>query len=171
MTFIPEEERERVKHIGNPARLIADARRFIQSNQLSLADLYLNRALEVSPNNIEAIDLDGFVKYFLGDYKSCKEMNERALKLDPDHTYAYKGLGLALAKMGQVEEGIQSLRKAIELTDINFMDPYYDLAVVFYEHNRFDEALQVLEEGRAKSRDFTIKSDDFYQMLIKRKAS
>jgi len=51
-----------------------------------------------------------------------------------------------------LEKGIEYLRKAIALSDENFTDPYYDLAVLLYENGRKEEALEVLEEGRKNTR-------------------
>jgi Tfp pilus assembly protein PilF len=42
-----------------------------------------------------------------------------AIKLDPKHAYAYKGLGLAYAQQNKLKEAIESFRKSLEL------NPYY----------------------------------------------
>jgi len=66
----------------------------------------------------------------LGNYLDAKKANEEALKINPDSAYANKGMGLSLGRLGELEKGIEYLRKAIALSDENFTDPYYDLAVL-----------------------------------------
>jgi len=88
----------------------------------------------------------------LGNYLDAKKANEEALKINPDSAYANKGMGLSLGRLGELEKGIEYLRKAIALSDENFTDPYYDLAVLLYENGRKEEALEVLEEGRKNTR-------------------
>jgi len=63
-----------------------------------------------------------------------------------------QGNGSVFRKTGRIGKGIEYLRKAIALSDENFTDPYYDLAVLLYENGRKEEALEVLEEGRKNTR-------------------
>jgi tetratricopeptide (TPR) repeat protein len=101
----------------------------------------------------------------LGNYLDARKANEEALKINPESAYANKGMGLSLGKLGEVDKGIEYLRKAIALSDENFTDPYYDLAVLLYENGRKEDALQVLEEGRAKYQSFESISKDLYEIL------
>jgi len=94
-----------------------------------------------------------------------EKANEEALKINPDSAYANKGMGLSLGRLGELEKGIEYLRKAIALSDENFTDPYYDLAVLLYENGRKEEALEVLEEGRKKYKSFIDTSKDLYDIL------
>jgi ATPase subunit of ABC transporter with duplicated ATPase domains len=72
-----------------------------------------------------------------------------------DSVYANKGMGVTLAKLGQVEEGLEYLRKATRMTDADYMYPYYDLALTLIEHNRNDEARSVINEAKAKTPKFS----------------
>jgi len=40
-------------------------------------------------------------------------------------------MGLSLGRLGELEKGIEYLRKAIALSDENFTDPYYDWLFCF----------------------------------------
>lgn len=77
-----------------------------------------------------------------------------------------KGLGVSLAKLGHVEEGVKALRKAIAFAASDFMDPYSDLAVIFLESNRAQEAVEILEQGRIRSADFQATSEELYQHCL-----
>jgi len=83
----------------------------------------------------------------------------------PNAVYALKGKGLCLSRLGSPEEGITLLRKAAALTDESFMDPYLDLAIVLTETGRQSEALSVIEQGRKKSAQFAVQSQQLYQQL------
>jgi hypothetical protein len=45
------------------------------------------------------------------------------------------------------------------------MDPYFDLAVVLSETGLKDEALSVIEEGRKRSEQFAVQSQELYRKL------
>jgi len=88
----------------------------------------------------------GFVCFFLGDYLATETYCRRALAIKPDHAYACKGLGLALARQGHVDEGVQSLERSIALAP-EWVDSYWDLAVALLEAGRPDEALHTVERA------------------------
>lgn len=79
----------------------------------------------------------------LGNYHEARKINEDILKAHPNDVYATKGLGLCLSRLGEPEEGIEYLKKAI-LLDENYLDPYYDLALVLMENGKQEEALTVI---------------------------
>ncbi len=106
----------------------------------------LEAALADDPTHLRALDLAGFVLFFLGRFADAEAMCRRAIAIDPDHAYARKGLGLCVARQGRVDEGVASLRRAIALKPAWF-DPYWDLGVVLRDAGRPGEAREVLEEG------------------------
>jgi len=75
-------------------------------------------------------------------------------------------LGLSLVKKGEKEVGIKHLETAIQLAKNDFLDPYYDLALVYYQHNEYKKAMEVLDKGRNKSRDFIETSDELYDLIL-----
>ena len=107
----------------------------------------------------------GFVAYQLGDYAGCRDLNEKALAREPLNAYAMKGLGLALVRLGLVEEGIARLRERLRHSPPSFLDPYHDLALVLVEENRLLEAREVLEEGRARDDGFRRESEALMQFV------
>ena len=65
----------------------------------------------------------------------------RYLLRRPDHSFATHKLGLSLLASQQREEGVQALRRAVEL-DPEFRGGHYFLAAVLAEDGRFQEALR-----------------------------
>ena len=93
--------------------------------------------------------------------------NKSVLDIKPDDAYANKGYGLSIARLGQIEEGIKYLKLAIKNTTKDFLDPYFDLSVIYFENERYQEAIDTLEEGRKISAEFKRTSEDFMNHLIK----
>ena len=78
---------------------------------------------------------------------------------------AYARKGIVLQKLGNIDEGISYLIKSIENSDESFLDPYHDLAVVYYENGRISDAKDILDKGRSKSQRFKEQTDDFCKIL------
>jgi radical SAM protein with 4Fe4S-binding SPASM domain len=147
------------------ADLAAKAGMFAKRGSFQLAELLLARALSRDPRNIELLNLYGYVSFKLNNFTDAQKANQAVLELDPNNAYAHKGMGLTLSRLGKVEEGIAFLQKAVALADDDFLDPYYDLALILYENQRKEEARRVLEEGRKKSAGFIETSRDLYRLL------
>ncbi|MDQ2087807.1 radical SAM protein [Herbivorax sp. ANBcel31] len=146
--------------------LIEKAKKFCENDNFQLAQIVLSKAIEKEPDDLELLKFYGFISFMLENYEDAKTVNGKVLKKAPDDAYANKGMGLSLWKLKDVEEGIKFLERAISLSDENFTDPYFDLAVLLSQNNRKEEALKVLNEGRKKYKSFVEKSDDFYNYLI-----
>jgi radical SAM protein with 4Fe4S-binding SPASM domain len=146
-------------------RLSARAHRAADLGLFEIADRCLRRALEMAPADPGLLELAGYVSFRIGDWERCRRLNEGILARDPENRYALKGLGLALARLGSIDRGIAALRRAVELSDRDFMDPYHDLAVVLCEQDLLAEAMTVLEAGRELSDDFRRSSDGLYQAV------
>jgi len=85
------------------------------------------------------LDNLGYVYYRLGRPSDALECCRLALELSPEHAYAFKGQGVCLAQIGQVEAGIASLLRAIQC-EPNFFDAYHDLAVVLMQSGHPEKA-------------------------------
>ena len=128
------------------ATIIEQVRAAITEHSLGDAREKINQGLALVPDDLTLLDLGGFVCFFLGDYLATETYCRRALALRPDHAYACKGLGLALARQGHVDEGVQSLERSIALAP-EWVDSYWDLAVALLEAGRPDEALHAVERA------------------------
>jgi radical SAM protein with 4Fe4S-binding SPASM domain len=124
------------------ARTAATASRFEEAHRL------LTKALALCPTDLAVLDLLGFVCFFLRDYQAAEKYNRAALAQKPDHAFAHNGLGLSLARQGQLEQGKASIERAIALAP-GWYDPYHDLAVVLAEAGLRDQARAMLDRGAA----------------------
>jgi len=156
---------EQLSKISDVSIMMEKARKFADNNSFQLSEILLDKVLKILPDDEHALKLCGYVTFMLGNYSDCKAVNERLLKINPNDAYTNKGYGLSIARLGEVDRGIEHLRKSIELSEPDFMDPYHDLAVVLCENGRFAEAINILEKGRDLSTDFVEQSDELYSYL------
>lgn len=128
-------------------KLLDDATVAAQNQQLEVAAQALDQVLDQEEDNLRALDLYGFVRFFQGRFAEGEAFCRRAIEASPQHAYAHKGLGLNLAKQGKLDEGVEWLQKAIALKP-EWVDPYWDLSVVLYEAKQYDQAQQILARAQ-----------------------
>lgn len=136
----------KIENYANQEELFPKALGFAQDGHLQEASAILEHLLKNKPNDEDILALTGYVNFFIGNYTRAKEVNEEILKQKPTHSYANKGLGLTLHKMGQSQKGIEYIKKAIEYAPDDFPDPYYDLAFVYQEIGELDNARKINAE-------------------------
>jgi radical SAM protein with 4Fe4S-binding SPASM domain len=134
------------KEPADASGLLACGREAAQARRFDEARRLLERAIAREPTLLPALDLLGFVCFFLRDYQAAEQYNRRALSLDPDRPFALNGLGLSLARQGKLEEGKDAIERAIARAP-RWSDPYNDLAVILAEAGRKDEACAALARG------------------------
>ncbi|MFD2233635.1 radical SAM protein [Phaeospirillum tilakii] len=125
----------------------AMAERLTGRGEYQLAGMVLEKLLERRPDDVAALAAYGYVSYRLDNLDRARAANERALALDPDNIYVTKGLGVVMHAQGRSEEGIAHLRRAVALGgESPDLDSYHDLAVVYLQSGREDEARDLLDQ-------------------------
>jgi Flp pilus assembly protein TadD/energy-coupling factor transporter ATP-binding protein EcfA2 len=76
---------------------------------------------------------------FRKDYAHAESLYRRAIELDPNFAWSWKGLGSVLSKTGRNDEAEAAYRKAIEL-DLKFALPWNNLGILLSKTYRKDEA-------------------------------
>jgi protein O-GlcNAc transferase len=126
--------------------LLTLASKAAESKRLDEADELLSQVLTLSPENLRALDLLGFVRFFQGRYEECENLCRQALIIKPDHAYAMSGLGMALARQNKLEAGVQMLERAMD-TSPAWPEPYWDAAVILLEAGDKARAASFLQRG------------------------
>lgn len=144
--------RTRIENYAGQEELFPKALKFAQEGNLQEASVILEHLLTKKPQDQEILALTGFVNFFIGNYSRAKEVNEEILRQTPTHSYANKGLGLTLHRMGQTQKGIEYIEKSIEYAPDDFLDPYYDLATVYQEIGNYGKAGEILDKVSQLSR-------------------
>jgi len=107
---------------------IAEARAAIGQQAWDEAIDRLRGVLDADPDHREALDLIGFALYFAGRSAEAEPYCRRAVEKHPENAYAWKGLGLHLVKLGQLDEGFAAVERACTLKP-GWFDPHWDYLV------------------------------------------
>lgn len=145
----------KVKDYPNQEDLFPKAVEYAKGGNLQEASVILEHLLSKKPNDEDVLALMGYVNFFIGNYDRAKEANETILKEKPTHSYANKGMGLTLYKMGQVNEGIKYMEESIKYAPDGFLDPYYDLATIYRELGENKKAEEIISLAKTKQGIFS----------------
>jgi Flp pilus assembly protein TadD len=126
-----------------------------QETRHSLAELgddFLREFLEVEiarhPDNLEALAELGQIYTQLGLWELGLEVDRRLVALVPDNPTSYYNLGCSQALLGQKEDALESLERAVE---IGYDDPEFMLTDEDLASLREDDRFRALVE-RIRSR-------------------
>lgn len=86
-------------------------------NNLPKGIYYLKRAVDIEPNNIEAIKDLGTAYGFSGLTQEAYQVSKKAIELDKNDPQIYINLGIAAARLGLKEEADQCFARAEELKE------------------------------------------------------
>ncbi len=160
-----EKTRENLQKFTDIKTLTDVAWSYVQNQKWQLAELTLQRILDLSADNADALALLGFVSFSLGNFEAAKDANEQILRRSPNDAYALKGLGVTLHRLNRSSDGIEYLKKAVQVSDATNMDAYYDLSVVLNDVGRKQDALNVLLQGEQKQPGFLAAAAPLYNQL------
>jgi len=105
---------ERVVAINNLAWILcAEKGQYGQALELA------QKGLKIAPDYVDLIDTRGIAYYWLGDLDNAVKDFTRCVQMYPEGTpsavASYLHLGMAQEKLGQEDEAVENLRKALEL--------------------------------------------------------
>ena len=84
-------------------------------NQYSLAISLFDQVLEIDVNNAEVWNLMGLVYYKAKNYEKASECCQKALDINPNDAVVWYNYACYLTLDGKVTEGMDALKKSIEL--------------------------------------------------------
>lgn len=123
------------------------------------ADKWLTKMLEWTPNDSEGWYHLGRTKYSENRFAEAVAAFQKCLKLDPKNVKAEDNLGLSFAGLGRSDEAAATYQQAISWQAqvvLKNPGPYIDLASLFIDENRSQEAvtylLQAIEIAPSESR-------------------
>jgi serine/threonine protein kinase/Tfp pilus assembly protein PilF len=110
------------------------------------------RALSIDPQCAEAHTSLGFANHMTGHYEDAMREYRLAIQLDNDEFMAHRLLGALLAREGNYKLASPLLRRAIALRPTH-IGSYDHLYCVLRHLDRYEEALEVADQGIAVARD------------------
>lgn len=104
------------------------------------------KALEtiVADHDVTALIEQGMDQFSEGDLEGAEQTFIEALRLDPVSSEAHTGLGKALVRLERMDEGMEKLRVAIELDEMD-PAPYYVLGFALRGMGEDQEAASIYE--------------------------
>ncbi len=78
----------------------------------SASDRHFETAIAQAPNNANLLSDYGYSKLRRFDLNSAEQLLTRALKIEPDNSFALNNLGTVLARQGRYDDALQTLRQA-----------------------------------------------------------
>jgi tetratricopeptide (TPR) repeat protein len=104
----------------------------------SAAEAY-ERALDINPGHVDALNNLGMLFYEQGILKEATLLFRRAVELHPHHMLSHFNLGSVLEESGELEQARKHLRISVRLDD-GHADAHYNLAFVCDRLGAFSEA-------------------------------
>jgi len=132
------------KHPDDARVRLALAQAYQEGGQLRQAAGQYEQILKSYPDNAAALNNLAWVYHETKDPRAL-QMAERAYKLQPDNGAIADTLGWVLVQEGQVQRGLELLRKAAKQAP-NIPDIQYHLAVALVEGGAKEEARRTLAE-------------------------
>lgn len=119
------------------------ARLHEKQNEPDLAAKNYAKALELEPNNVEALVATARFHDKNGDAAQADATYQRALKISPQAGLIWNDAGLCYARHGQLSRAAEALQRAVE-TDPTSVRYRNNLAAVLVENQRAQEAFHHL---------------------------
>lgn len=113
---------------------------------------YFEKAIEMHPNYLDALNSKAFLFICLGQNEQAIELFSQTIELDPASAYSYSNRGLAKIKSGDVDGGLKDIQTALEL-DPNEAYALRSMGLYHLEMSDHQQALQNFEQAKALNPD------------------
>jgi len=123
---------------------------YVLLNDYASAAKYLERALQVDPQDAEARYHLGRVRYQQNQFDKAIEAFDAVLKQDPANVRALDNLALCLEAKNRNQEAVATYRKAVQADSsaaVRNAQPYIDFGKLLNTLNRADEAAPLLSQA------------------------
>lgn len=118
---------------------------FYSMNNTGKAEKFLNKLIELKPDDLRAHLLLASVYTNQRAYSSATTTYQKIIELDPSRDDAHFGLGLVTLKMMKWKEAIPPLEKSIQLNKNN-TEAYLHIGTAYQELREFDKAVQAYKQ-------------------------
>lgn len=129
-------------HDSSADELFAHGQTLVQQGRLAEAEVTLDRAESISPNDSRILTLLGKVKGRLGQFPEAKALFQRVIELSPQSADAHVNLAIVLSDSGALPNALEETGKAIAI------DP--NLAAAHLTRARVLDDLKMWPEAEAE---------------------
>jgi len=114
---------------------------------------YLNNAIKLKPDYVEAYNNRGLAYFNLGQYQRAIKDYNKALRLKPDFTKAYYNRGSAYRHLGKHQRAIEDYDNALRLKP-DFADAYYNRGAAYDDFGQYQRAIEDYNEALRLKPDY-----------------
>ena len=107
---------------------------------------YLNNAVKLKPDYVEAYNSRGLAYFNLGKYQLATEDYNKALRLKPDNAYAYYNRGSAYRHLGKHQLAIEDYNEALRLKP-DYAHAYYNRGAAYDDLGKYLRAIEDYNEA------------------------
>jgi tetratricopeptide (TPR) repeat protein len=100
------------------SELLDQGRKLLEAGKLAEAELVLDRAEKLAPDNSVILNLDAKVKGRLGEYSNAVALLKRVIRLMPQSAQAHVDLAIALADSGDPNSALAETATAISIDPV-----------------------------------------------------
>jgi Flp pilus assembly protein TadD len=104
-------------------QFIEQAQQSLQASDFSSALASVEKALQISPDNVQALTLHGQLQGAMGNFPAALTSIDRLLQLDPNNALGWSMRAVAHNNMGQNEAALTDIERSLEL-DANNPETY-----------------------------------------------
>lgn len=134
---------------------------FFSLGRVDDALMFLNKALEITPKNIEALLNKGFILEKIDELNESNDCYNAILKIEPNNKFALNNHAYNLHRQGELEEALEIITKALE-QDSNFVVSIKNKINILKSLDKSDEALNFLKQNE----DLLKRSNDLRQTEV-----
>lgn len=109
--------------------------------------MFLNKSLEITPRDIDALLNKGFILEQIDEIEESNNCYDEILEINPSNKFALNNKAFNLIRIGSFEDALAMADKAMEV-DSNFITVIGNKANALKGLNRSKEALEFLEEKK-----------------------
>ncbi len=132
---------------------LAQAQGLCQQGRLADAERLCAAILAVKPDQVDALQLLGTIKFSNGRHSEALDLISRAMRSKARSPQILRIHGLALSALGRPREAIESFDRAIKL-NAKFSGAHHDRGNALAQLNRFDEAVASYDRALAAQPNF-----------------
>ncbi|MBV9294019.1 MAG: VCBS repeat-containing protein [Acidobacteriaceae bacterium] len=135
------------EYIGQPRRdFFKFGAAYLWSGYPAQALPYLEKVLDQTPGNARVLLLVGQIHSADEHFETAEKYFRQALEADSHSPRAYYGLGLALVKLGRVDEARDYFKQAITLQP-DYADAINDLGALYMQQGKISDAIAAFQYG------------------------
>ena len=123
------------------------------AGQLAQAEALYRRALDLEPEDADALHLLGVIAQQRGDYQGAVDLITRAIAADASFAGYHNNLGEAYRRLGKFDEAERAYRQAIALQP-DFPEPHNNLGMILQKRRQVNEAIDLYRRAIQLSPNF-----------------